>query len=71
MEELTKMLNNIADSYYDFVLAVTQYAKRKPERLEKVLNYLKDNPNATSSDVVEFVSDQTDFYEDAAYMRVG
>ena len=70
MDELLYRLNRIEDSYYDFVSAVEHYAGKKPERLNALLDYLKKNPDADSSDILEFVSDQDDFYEDAAYMNV-
>lgn len=67
MEELTVLLNNIEDTYYDFVTAILNYAGQKQSRLNTVLNYIKNNPDALSSDIIEFVSDQTDFYEDTAF----
>lgn len=71
MEELAGLLNMVEDSYFDFVSAILYYAEKKPERLEAVLGYLKENPNARSADVVVFVSNQPDFFEDAAYIQVG
>ena len=70
MEELTTLLNNIEDSYFDFVSAMLHYAKKKPERLDNLINYIKTHPTAKSSDVIIFVSEQEDFYEDASYMQV-
>ena len=66
MEELTALLNAIDDSYYDFVSAMINYAAKKPTRQN-----IKNTPNLKSSDVVRFVSEQNDFFEDAAYMEVG
>ena len=63
MEELVNKLNAIPDSYFGFVMGIISYAKRKPERLDKVLRYLNETPNPTSSDVVKFVMDQPDFHE--------
>ena len=71
MEELVCLLNRVDDSYFDFVLAMIHYAEKKPDRLRRVLDYIKNNPNALSSDIIKFVSEQEDFYEDAAYMNVG
>ena len=71
MEELTTLLNNIDDSYHDFVLGITQYAKKKPARLEIIIKFLKEHPDAKSSDVVYFISTQPDFLEDSAMMKVG
>jgi hypothetical protein len=71
MDELSALLNNIEDAYFDFVSAMLHYAEKKVSRQETLLAYLKSNPHAKSSDVVRFVSDQPDFFEDAAYMQVG
>ena len=71
MNELEQLLINIDRSYPDFVGAILQYARKKPSRLEAVLDYIKKHPEANSSDVILFVSQQPDFAEDAAYMSVG
>lgn len=71
MNELSALLNAIEDSYYDFVSAVLHYAGEKESRQKTLISYIKANPGLSSSDVVKFVSDQPDFYEDAAYMNVG
>lgn len=67
MEDFTLMLNNIEDSYYGFVAAVLTYVKKKQTRFDKVKEYIENNPTALSSDILAFISDQDDFYEDAAY----
>ena len=67
MEELKELLSDISDSYSDFVGAILHYAGRKPERLKKLIDYIKNNPQVRSSDVIRFVSEQDDFFEDAAY----
>ena len=66
MEAFAIKLNNVADSYYGFVVAVLTYVKNKESRLEVVENYMNDNPSALTSDILEFISKQDDFYEDAA-----
>ena len=71
MEELTALLNAIDDSYYDFVSAMVNYAAKKTTRQKLLVDYIKNTPNLKSSDVVRFVSEQNDFFEDAAYMEVG
>ena len=71
MEELTALLNAIDDSYYDFVSAMINYAAKKTTRQILLVDYIKNTPNLKSSDVVRFVSEQNDFFEDAAYMEVG
>ena len=71
MKELTELLNGIEDTYFDFVSAMLHYAEKNDSRLNILLGFLKDHPDAKSSDVVKFVSSQPDFSEDAAYMQVG
>ncbi len=70
MEELRKLLNNIDDSYFEFVSAMEHYAQKNAARLEMLTAYIKRNPYVKSADVIKFVSDQPDFADDAAYMRV-
>ncbi|MCR4694728.1 MAG: hypothetical protein K5773_05365 [Pseudobutyrivibrio sp.] len=70
MEELTALLINVSDSYFDFVSAMVHYAEKKESRRDALLDFLKSNPNCRSSDVVKFVSERPDFFEDAAYMQV-
>lgn len=71
MNELAELLNGIEDAYYDFVSAILHYAEKKESRCEALLTFIRSNPGVKSSDVVKFVSDQPDFYEDASYMNVG
>lgn len=63
MEELVNKLNAIPDSYFGFVAGIVTYAKKKPERLKKVLQFIDDSDNLTSSDIVKFVMQQPDFHE--------
>ena len=60
------MLNDVPHSYYDFVRGITAYCRKKPQRLEKVMEYMKGHPEASTSDIIEFVSGQEDFFENAA-----
>ena len=69
MEAFAIRLNNIKDTYYDFVIAVLTYVKKKESRLKAVESFMNENPNALTSDILEFISDQDDFYEDAAPAR--
>ena len=65
MEELIKLLNDINDTYFDFVSGIVHYAEVKPSRVDRLLKFLRENPKVLSSDVVRFVSDQKDFFDDA------
>ncbi len=64
MEELIQKLNAIPDSYFGFVAGITTYAKKKPDRLRRVLDYISSSNELTSSDIVKFVMMQPDFHED-------
>ncbi|MDD5866689.1 MAG: hypothetical protein PUC75_03500 [Lachnospiraceae bacterium] len=63
MEELVKKLNAIPNSYFGFVAGIVTYAKKKPERLKKVIKFIDSSDNLTPSDVVKFVMTQPDFHE--------
>lgn len=67
MKELTIRLNNVEDSYYGFVAGVLTYVKKKESRYTKVKDSMDNNPSALTSDILEFISNQDDFYEDAVY----
>ncbi len=63
MEELVEKLNAIPDSYFGFVAGIVTYAKKKPERLQKLIEFLDHKEEITTSEVVKFVMDQADFHE--------
>ena len=69
MEELYNKLNAFPDAYFAFVMGVITYAKTKPERLTKVMVYLNSSDSLSTSDVIEFISDQPDFHEFCATSR--
>ncbi|MBQ3599900.1 MAG: hypothetical protein II992_01695 [Lachnospiraceae bacterium] len=45
------------------------YAKKKKSRLVVLTDFIKKIKDLTTSDIIEFVSSQPDFYEDAAYTK--
>ena len=51
-------------------IAVMTYVKKKNDRLETVVSFMNENPEALSSDILKFISDRDDFYEDSAYPNV-
>lgn len=71
MEEIRLRLNGVADTYDGFITAVLTYAGKKPSRHYKINEFMDNNPDALSADILEFISSQDDFYEDAAYVNRG
>ena len=69
MEELREKLIAIPDSYEDFVLGILNYAEKKTSRLRAVLQFIGENEGVSSSDVVKFVMEQSDFHEYSAVKR--
>lgn len=66
MEELIEKLFRIPDVYTDFVLGVIAYANKKPEHVTLLLEYIGENQNLCTSDVVEFIVEQPDFHDYSA-----
>ena len=63
MEELYNKLIAVSDSYFGFVMGILAYAKKKPEKISVIIDYINENKNLTSSDIIEFISLQPDFHE--------
>ena len=61
MEELTKRLEAVEDSYFAFVAGVVAYARTSEEHVHLIIEFLDQNPDALSSEVLEFVASQPDF----------
>lgn len=67
IQELTIRLNNVPDSYFGFICGVRTYVRKKRSRFDAVSKYMDEHPSALSSDILEFIANQEDFYEDAVY----
>lgn len=52
MEELKALLENVSDSYYDFVQGMLLNAKEHYDRIDEIIAYIKDNPEANTSDIL-------------------
>ena len=66
---LKEMLEKVEDSYDGFVAAVLTYTNKNDIRYECVRTYMEQHPKALSSDILEFISKQNDFYDDAVYEK--
>ena len=64
MNELKRLLIRVPDSYYDFVVSMLDEASKSEQRKVGLIDFLKDNPGAMSSDVIKFLVDDLGEYDD-------
>ncbi len=69
MKELIEKIIKIKDSYDDFILGVISYAKKKPEHIKILNDFLDNNPDITTSAVIEYIILQQDFRSYGAYAQ--
>ncbi len=55
IDELEKLLRGIYDSYDDFVWGILAQTKHSNRKCRELIKYLKTNPLASSSDIVDYV----------------
>ena len=55
MDELEQLLLQVSDSYYGFVRGIMGNARDYPKRLNDIIQFIKDNPQATTSDIGKWV----------------
>ncbi len=65
MDRLTELLNGVSDSYYDFVKGVLNYAKQKKSNHDAMISFIENNPDAKSSEILEYMISRDDYYEHA------
>ena len=51
--ELIELLNNVSDSYPDFVHGAALAAKQTNTR-DELVEFIRDNPEADTSDIIEY-----------------
>lgn len=64
MEELKSLLINVTDSYYDFVVGMTSFAGKSDVRCEQLTTFIKDHPEAQTSDIIEYALKEMDLAAD-------
>lgn len=57
MNELKSLLEKTSDSYEDYVLYMIALVRDKPDLEETFIMFLKENPNATSEQVMDYSDD--------------
>ena len=63
VKELLDKLRAVPNTYPEFVSSVIRYASTEESRRDKVLEFLSANPDASVSDIAEFVKSREDFHE--------
>lgn len=64
MEELRDLLENIQDTYEDFVGFIMSVAEKSEYRKKKLISYIKNNPEVNTSDVIHYTSVELGLYAD-------
>ena len=64
MEELKILLLRVPDSYEDFVEGVTDEAEESEKIRIGLVDFLKERPKATSSEVIKYMMDDLGLYEE-------
>ena len=57
MDELKKLLENVSDTYDDFVGCVLCAVKHDDEEIRKVKDYIKEDPARKSDDILEYLDE--------------
>lgn len=57
MEELRELLLNVEDTYDDFVGGVCSSVKGHEDGIAEMARFIKSNPEALSSDIIEHLDD--------------
>ena len=68
MERLKELLIGVKDSYYDFVVGVLNYAKRKESSCDAMVMFIENHPEALSSDILEYMLKREDYYDHAEHI---
>lgn len=65
MNELKELLISVSDSYFDFVLGVLNYAKHSKGGCKVMIDFIRNNPDALTSDIIEYMLSREDYYDHA------
>ena len=63
MERLEAKLRSVTDSYQSFLMGMISYAKEAPAKRVRLEAFLDQNPQASASDIIEYVSSFADFFD--------
>lgn len=57
IDELEILLRNVKDGYPDFIDCVIYNAEEDEDVLLDMLDFMRDNPDATSSDIIRYMDE--------------
>lgn len=63
IKTLKKLLKNVPDTYHDFEMDVITSCEADDEIAEQIVEYMKRNPKATTSDILEYLTNIEDLPE--------
>ena len=56
LSELKELTENVSDTYDDFVYGINCTMKKQDEEdIQSVIDFIKENPERTSSDIIEYL----------------
>lgn len=54
---MTELLNQVPDTYEDFVVGVKCTVKDDEENMQKVIDFIKEDPARRSDDIIEYLDE--------------
>lgn len=57
LDELKELLENVNDSYDDFVKCVYWAARDRKDGIELMINFIRANPDARSDDIMDWLEE--------------
>lgn len=62
--ELRELLRSVPDYYYDFELGIMLLLEDYEEAMAATIDYIKNNPDVNTSDVIEYAEQFVEFVYD-------
>lgn len=63
MEDFKTILKNVSDSYADFVGYMLFTVQGDDELRDDIVSFIKNNPDATSSDILKYLNEIVEYEE--------
>lgn len=57
-QKLKEVLSNIPDAYSDFKESVYKDLRNSDENIQKLLDFMKDNPTTKTDDEIDYIFDE-------------